>query len=83
MDDGARERTGRSEGDGGGEADEAVLLVYDGRRIGLRGRTLKLILWVAGRQARINETAADVGQLWLTWKGDGLQSIDGTLKASL
>ena len=63
-------------------AGEAVLL-YGGRRLELRGRALKLILWVASRQRRINETAPLAGQLWMTWKGDGPRSIDGDIKAPL
>jgi hypothetical protein len=59
------------------------VLVYRGQRIGVRGRALKLILWVAGRQQRINETAPVAGQMWMSWKGDGPQSIDGDIKAPL
>lgn len=62
--------------------DEATL-VYRGQRVGLRGRALKLIVWVASRQERINETAPLAGQLWVTWKGDGPRSIDGDIKAPL
>ncbi|GAC1448149.1 MAG: hypothetical protein PVSMB4_04840 [Ktedonobacterales bacterium] len=60
-----------------------ALLVYEGRRLALHGRTLKLILWVASRQRRINETAPEAGQLWMTWKGAGAHSIDGDIKAPL
>jgi hypothetical protein len=63
-------------------ADEAVLS-YRGARLGLWGRALKLILWVASRQQRINETAPVAGQMWMSWKGDGPRSIDGDIKAPL
>jgi hypothetical protein len=65
-----------------GEGETAVL-VYHGQRITLQGRTLKLMLWVAERQWRINRTAPGAGQLWMSWKGDGPQSITGDIKAPL
>ena len=52
-------------------------------RVPLRGRTLRLILWLAGHQARINETAPESGQIWLTWKGEGPRSIDGDIRTRL
>ena len=58
-------------------------LRYRGRRIVLRGRALRLILWLAVRQNRLNETAPESGQLWLTWKGEGLRSIDGDIRTRL
>jgi hypothetical protein len=58
-------------------------LRYGGIRLRLRGRALRLILWLAGHQTRINETAPESGQLWLTWKGDGPQSIDGDIRTRL
>jgi hypothetical protein len=67
----------------GPPAAEIGELVYRGRRIALGGRALKLILWVAIRQERINETAPAAGQLWMTWKGDGPRSIDGDIRAPL
>jgi hypothetical protein len=59
------------------------LLLYRGRRINLCGRALKLALWIAHRQQRINETAPLAGQLWLSWKGDGPNSIGGDIKVPL
>lgn len=47
------------------------------------GRTLRLILWLATRQQRINTVASTSGQLWITWKGSGPQSIDGEVKLRL
>lgn len=57
-------------------------------RIGMQtlpvsGRTLRLILWLVRHQARINETAPDTGQIWLTWKGDGRNSIAGDIRTRL
>lgn len=66
-----------------GQPSSDALLVYRGRRLALHGRALKLILWVAGRQRRINETAPEAGQMWMTWKGEGPHSIDGDIKAPL
>lgn len=78
-------RAGMTDKDAGAGAAgaEAGVLVYRGRRIALGGRALKLILWVADRQERINETAPVAGQMWMTWKGDGPRSIDGDIKAPL
>lgn len=59
------------------------VLIHARRRTILRGRALKLILWVARRQDFINDTAAAAGQLWMTWKGDGPGSIDGNIKVPL
>ncbi len=47
------------------------------------GRTLRLMLWLAVRQQRINEVASERGQLWITWKGSGPHSIDGEVKTRL
>jgi hypothetical protein len=47
------------------------------------GRTLRLMLWLAARQQQINTVAAQSGQLWITWKGDGPRSIDGEVKTRL
>lgn len=58
-------------------------LRYRGLRVPLSGRALRLILWIAARQTRLNETAPESGQLWLTWKGDGLASIDGDIRTRL
>ena len=49
----------------------------------LGGRTLRLILWLVTHQARINATAAENGQLWLTWKGENTQSISGDIRTRL
>ena len=49
----------------------------------ITGRTLRLIIWLAVHQADINATAADCGQLWVTWKGDGPGSISGDIKTRL
>lgn len=49
----------------------------------LQGRALRLILWIAGHQTRLNQTADESGQLWLTWKGDGPHSIDGNIQTRL
>ena len=54
-----------------------------GLRIALHGRTLRLILWMAAHQARINETAPERGQIWLTWKGSGPHAIDGDIRTPL
>ncbi len=54
-----------------------------GMRFALRGRTLRLIIWMAAHQERINETAPDSGQLWLTWKGNGPHAIDGDIRTPL
>lgn len=58
-------------------------LRYGGVRMRLRGRALRLILWLAAHQTRINETAPESGQIWLTWKGEGPQSIDGDIRTRL
>lgn len=63
-------------------AGQAILVVGD-RRMPLDGRALRLILWVAARQTRINGMASEAGQLWMTWKGSGPRSIDGNIKAPL
>lgn len=65
-----------------GEGHEGELR-YGGVRMRLRGRALRLILWLAGHQTRINETAPESGQIWLTWKGEGPQSIDGDIRTRL
>ena len=58
-------------------------LRYRGLRVHLSGRALRLILWIAARQTRLNETAPESGQLWLSWKGDGQRSIDGDIRTRL
>jgi hypothetical protein len=63
-------------------AGQAILVIGD-RRMPLDGRALRLILWVAARQTRINGMASEAGQLWMTWKGSGPRSIDGNIKAPL
>lgn len=54
-----------------------------GMRVPLRGRTLRLVLWMAAHQTRINETAPERGQIWLTWKGNGPSAIDGDIRTPL
>lgn len=58
-------------------------LRYGSQRVRLRGRALRLILWLAGHQTHINETAPESGQIWLTWKGEGPRSIDGDIRTRL
>jgi hypothetical protein len=58
-------------------------LRYGSHHVRLRGRALRLILWLAGHQRRINETAPESGQIWLTWKGEGPRSIDGDIRTRL
>ena len=58
-------------------------LRYDGASVHLSGRALQLILWLATRQTRINTLAPERGQAWITWKGDGLSSIDGEILTRL
>lgn len=52
-------------------------------RARVTGRTLQLIVWLATHQERINQSATESGQLWLTWKGDGPQSISGDIRTRL
>ena len=52
-------------------------------RLRVGGRALRLIAWLATHQERINQCAAESGQLWLTWKGDGPQSISGDIRTRL
>ena len=70
------------QGDSGSGAYEGELRC-GGQRVRLWGRALRLIIWLAGHQARINETAPESGQIWLTWKGDGPHSIDGDIRTRL
>lgn len=70
-------------GSGGRQGHHEGELRYGSLRLRLRGRALRLILWLAGHQARINETAPESGQMWLTWKGDGPNSIDGDIRTRL
>ena len=64
-------------------SDDAGELRYCGRRLTLRGRVLRLILWLAARQRNINEIAPDAGQMWITGKGNGLHSMNGDIKTRL
>jgi hypothetical protein len=81
--------TDPDEGDGesGAMAGAATLAEGELRCGGLRwpiaGRTLRLMLWLATRQQRINAVASESGQLWITWKGSGPHSIDGEVKTRL
>ncbi|HUY77464.1 MAG TPA: hypothetical protein VMV29_11880 [Ktedonobacterales bacterium] len=52
-------------------------------RLRVAGRALRLIAWLATHQERINQCAAESGQLWLTWKGEGPQSISGDIRTRL
>ena len=52
-------------------------------RLPVRGRALRLMLWLAAHQTPINETAGASGQIWLTWKGEGTHSIAGDIKTRL
>jgi hypothetical protein len=52
-------------------------------RLAVRGRALRLVLWLAEHQATINFSAPCTGQLSLSWKGDGKQSISGDLRTFL
>jgi hypothetical protein len=65
-----------------GHMDEAELRCA-GMRMTLRGRALSLILWLASHQTRINESAPECGQIWLTWKGNGPKSITGDIRTKL
>ena len=75
----------RQQGDSGGGGGKVIEgeLRCGGQRVRLRGRALRLIIWLAGHQTRINETAPESGQIWLTWKGDGPHSIDGDIRTRL
>lgn len=58
-------------------------LRYQGLRLFLCGRTLRLLLWIAARQHRLNVIAPDCGQIWVTWKGEGEDSISGDIRTPL
>ena len=75
----------RQQGDSGGGDGKVIEgeLRCGGQRVRLRGRALRLIIWLAGHQTRINETAPESGQIWLTWKGDGPHSIEGDIRTRL
>lgn len=77
MGDMEQGQSGASEGSYEGE------LRYRGVHVRLHGRALRLILWLAGHQARINEMAPERGQLWLTWKGEGPHSVEGDIRTRL
>lgn len=68
----------------GGAEDAAVGELRCGEREwSLTGRTLRLVLWLAAHEHEINTVAAERGQLWITWKGGGPNSIDGEVKTRL
>lgn len=69
-------------GDAAADAAEGTLC-YGGARWPISGRALRLMLWLAAQQQRINTVASERGQLWITWKGNGPHSIDGEVKARL
>ena len=81
MGESEQERSGNSGGNSGSSVEGE--LRCGGQRIRLWGRALRLIIWLAGHQTRINETAPESGQIWLTWKGDGPRSIDGDIRTRL
>lgn len=56
---------------------------YRGNHVELRGRALRLVLWIAAHQARLNATSAENGYLSLSWKGESAQSIEGDLHVRL
>ncbi len=58
-------------------------LRYQGSRLFLYGRTLRLILWIAARQRHLNLVAPDCGQIWITWKGEAEDSISGDIRTPL
>lgn len=70
------------------ERDASVLpptaeVVCGQARFALSGRVLLLVLWLARHQERINALAPEAGQVWMSWKGTGGQSISGDLKTPL
>jgi|GEM_PF-1074486 len=75
-------RDGPADGPRRGRVEEADLRC-EGMRVTLRGRALRLILWLAAHQSRINESAPESGQIWLTWKGEGPNSITGDIRTKL
>lgn len=80
-DDADEHDAGVSEAGAGGSVEGE--LRCGGLRWPIGGRTLRLMLWLARRQQRINEVASERGQLWITWKGNGPHSIDGEVKTRL
>jgi len=45
---------------------ESGELRYGNTSVRVRGRALRLVLWLVEHQKRINETAPVTGQIWLT-----------------
>ncbi len=72
----------RSAGQGRRDEPEGELRV-GGQRVTLRGRALRLILWLAWHQGRVNAVAPESGQLWMSWKGEGESSITGDIRTGL
>ena len=62
---------------------ESGELRYGKSSVRVRGRALRLVLWLVEHQKRINETAPVTGQIWLTWKGLGADSMSGDLRTTL
>lgn len=53
---------------------------YAGQHHAVHGRALALVLWIAHHQDRVNESRAQAGQLFATWKGGNFVSISGHVK---
>ena len=51
--------------------------------IPVHGRALRLAFWLATHQDRLNMSSDKSGQLWLTWKGDGPDDIEGDIRFRL
>lgn len=49
----------------------------------LRDHAFELALWIARHQPRINDTAAESGQLILYWKGARRPAIAGEIRTRL
>ncbi len=60
-----------------------TVLHYGAIRLHLGGRTLRLVLWLAHHQDRVNVLGRNDGQLHLTWKGHRLEDIEGDIHFTL
>ena len=58
---------------------DAAELRYRGMHLTLCGRALHLVLWLASHQERLNATASERGQVWITWTGHGVRAHDSLL----
>ncbi len=74
---------GECRGKHGADGTAEGVLCYGGTHWPLSGRALRLMVWLAGQQPRINAVVSEQGQLWITWKGNGPHSIDGEVRARL